>query len=63
MKEELKKEKSKVEELCQVKNDLEKNVSRVAADLKALREKTEKVSHCCIYFKSHGGFYFQDNGY
>lgn len=45
VREELTREKSKAEELNKVKNDLEKNSSRVAADLKALKEKSDKVSH------------------
>lgn len=45
VKEELKREKSKVEELNKVKNDLENNFSRLAADLKALKGKSDKVGH------------------
>lgn len=50
VREELKREKSKAEELNKVKNDLEKNSSRVAADLKALKEKSDKVGR---FFKSN----------
>lgn len=45
VKEELKREKIKVEELSKVKNDLENNFSRLAADLKALKGKSDKVGH------------------
>lgn len=45
VKEELKREKSKAEELNKLKNDLENNSSRLAADLKALKEKSDKVGH------------------
>lgn len=43
VKEELERERSKAEELNKVKNDLENNVSRLAADLKALKEKSDQV--------------------
>lgn len=43
VKEELKREKSKAEELDKSKNDLENKFSRLAADLKALKEKSDKV--------------------
>lgn len=46
VKEELKREKSKAEELNKVKNDLENNFSRLAADLKAIKEKSDKVGQC-----------------
>lgn len=48
MKEELQKSRSKVEELNNAKNDAEKNNSRLTSDLKAFREKSEKVS-CPFY--------------
>lgn len=41
--EELRKEKSKVEELKKVHNDLEKNNSRLIKDVTALKEKGQKV--------------------
>lgn len=44
MKEELQKSRSKVEELNNARNDAEKNNSRLTSDLKAFREKSEKVS-------------------
>lgn len=44
MKEELQKARSKVEELNNAKNDVEKNNSRLTSDVKAFREKSEKVS-------------------
>lgn len=47
-KEELQKSRSKVEELNNAKNEAEKNNSRLASDLKALREKSEKV-RCPLY--------------
>lgn len=43
-KEELHKARSKVEELNNAKNDVEKNNSRLSSDLKTFREKSEKVS-------------------
>lgn len=45
VREELKREKSKAEELNKLKNDLESSSSRLAADLKALKEKSDKVGH------------------
>lgn len=45
VKEELKREKGKVEELNQVRNNLENNLSRLAGDMKALKEKSDKVCH------------------
>lgn len=48
MKEELQKSRSKVEELNNAKNDAEKNNSRLTSDLKAFREKSEKVN-CPLY--------------
>lgn len=45
VREELTREKSKAEELNKIKNDLEKTSSKVAADLKALKEKSDKVGH------------------
>lgn len=53
MQEELKKEKSNVQALNKNKNDLEKNVSKLAADFKALKEKSETVSlflFSCFFF-------------
>lgn len=44
-KEVLEKERSKVEELNKAKSVLEKNSSKLTTDLKALTEKSEKVSH------------------
>lgn len=41
--EELRKEKSKVEELNKVQNDLEKNNTRLIKDVTALKEKGQKV--------------------
>lgn len=41
--EELRKEKSKVEELNKVHNDLEKNNRRLIKDVTALKEKGQKV--------------------
>lgn len=43
--EELRKEKSKVEELNKVQNDLEKNNTQLIKDVTALKEKREKVGH------------------
>lgn len=40
---ELRKEKSKVEELNKVQNDLEKNNTRLIKDVAALKEKGQKV--------------------
>lgn len=34
-----------MEELNKAKNDVEKNNTRLASELKTLREKSEKVSH------------------
>lgn len=44
MQEELKKERSQVEELKEVQSGLEKERSRLTAELKALAVKSEKVS-------------------
>ncbi len=44
VKEELEKERSKVEELNKAKSVLEKNNTRLTSELKALTEKGEKVS-------------------
>lgn len=44
VKEELEKERSKVEELNKAKSILEKNNTRLTSELKALTEKSEKVS-------------------
>lgn len=43
IKEELEKEKSKLEELNKAKSVLEKNNTRLTSELKALTEKSEKV--------------------
>lgn len=43
MKEELEKEKSKVEELNKAKATLERNNSKLTSELKALTERSEKV--------------------
>ncbi len=45
VKEELQKERSKVEELHKAKSVLEKNNAKLTSELKALTEKNEKVSH------------------
>lgn len=45
VKEELEKEKSKVEELNKAKSVLEKNNGKLTSELKALTEKSEKVSY------------------
>lgn len=45
VKEEVEKERSKVEELNKAKSVLEKSNTRVTSELKALTEKSEKVSH------------------
>lgn len=44
MQEELKKERSQVEELREVHSGLEKERSKLSAELKALADKSEKVS-------------------
>lgn len=38
-----------MEELNKAKNDIEKNNTRLTSELKALREKSEKVSHFLLY--------------
>lgn len=72
VKEELQNTRSKVEELNSAKNDVEKNNSRLNSDLKALKEKSEKVCHhlykwqkiwYCFYMKvSHVHKTFRNNG-
>lgn len=58
-KEDLQKSRSKVEELNNAKNDAENNNSRLTSDLKALREKSEKVSCPCYKWKKD---YIINNG-
>lgn len=50
VKEELKREKSKAKELIKVKIDLENIRSGLAADLKALKEKSGKVGLIFFFF-------------
>lgn len=56
VKEELEKEKSKVEELNKVKTSLEGNKSKLTSELKALTEKSEKVSEIFLFIETRGNW-------
>lgn len=60
VKEELEKEKSKVEELNKVKTSLEGNKSKLTSELKALKEKSEKVSEIFLFIEARGNGDFVD---